>query len=73
MPMVITRDAIDGWLDPTLTNPRRALELLKVTDAAALEAYAVSTDVNSVDNNNPSLIEPIASEPEQVQDQETLI
>ena len=73
MPMVITRDAIDAWLDPTITNPRRALELLKVTDAAALEAYAVSTDVNSVDNNNPSLVEPLAAEPEQVQDQETLI
>ena len=73
MPMVITRDAIDAWLDPTITNPRRALELLKVTDAAALEAYAVSTDVNSVDNNNPSLVEPLTAEPEQVQDQETLI
>jgi putative SOS response-associated peptidase YedK len=73
MPMVINRDAIDPWLDPTLTNPRRALELLKVTDAAALEAYAVSTEVNSVDNNNPSLIEPVAPGPEQVQDQETLI
>ncbi|HEX5906437.1 MAG TPA: SOS response-associated peptidase [Propionibacteriaceae bacterium] len=73
MPMVITRDAIDAWLDPAITDPRRALELLKVTDAAALEAYAVSTDVNSVDNNNPSLVQPLAAEPEQVQDQETLI
>jgi hypothetical protein len=40
-----------------------------------LEAYAVSTEVNSVENNNPSLVEPLASEPEQQQqhDQETLI
>jgi putative SOS response-associated peptidase YedK len=38
-----------------------------------LEAYAVSTDVNSVENNNPSLVEPLAGEPEQQQDQETLI
>jgi putative SOS response-associated peptidase YedK len=72
MPMVITRDAIDDWLDPQLTDPKRALELLAVTEAAALEAYAVSTDVNSVENNDPSLIEPIAIEPE-AQDQETLI
>ena len=32
MPMVITRDAIDAWLDPTITDPKRALELLAVTD-----------------------------------------
>jgi putative SOS response-associated peptidase YedK len=73
MPMVITREAIDAWLDPKITNPKRALELLKVTEASALEAYAVSTDVNSVDNNNPSLLEPLTAEPEQAQDQETLI
>ena len=30
-----------------------------MTEAQALEAYAVSTDVNSVQNNDPSLLEPI--------------
>jgi putative SOS response-associated peptidase YedK len=46
-----------------------------VTEAASLEAYAVSTDVNSVENNNRSLVEPLAAEPEPepVPDQETLI
>jgi putative SOS response-associated peptidase YedK len=73
MPMVITREAIDAWLDPEITDPKHALELLEVTQAGALEAYAVSTDVNSVENNNPSLIEPLAVEPEQHHDQETLI
>jgi putative SOS response-associated peptidase YedK len=75
MPMVITRDAIDAWLDPEITDPERALELLQVTEASALEAYGVSTEVNSVENNNPSLVQPLASEPEQQQqhDQETLI
>jgi len=75
MPMVITREAIDAWLDPTITNPKHALELLAVTEAAALEAYAVSTDVNSVENNDPSLVEPITAEPEPESepDQETLI
>jgi len=75
MPMVITRDAIGAWLDPTITDPQQALELLAVTEAAALEAYAVSRDVNSVENNNPSLIEPLAAEPEPepVPDQQTLI
>jgi putative SOS response-associated peptidase YedK len=75
MPMVVTRDAIDAWLDPTITDTKHALELLAVTESAALEAYAVSRDVNSVENNDPSLIKPIAAEPETepAPDQETLI
>ncbi len=63
MPMVITRDAIDAWLDPTLTDPQAALDLLAVTEAAALEAYAVSTEVNSVQNNHPDLVNPLTAEP----------
>ena len=62
MPMVVRPDAVDAWLDPTLTDPRRVLELL-VTDAAELEAYAVSTEVNNVKNNGPALLEPPAEEP----------
>jgi putative SOS response-associated peptidase YedK len=63
MPMVITREAIDAWLDPTLTDPQAALDLLAVTEAEALEAYAVSTEVNSVQNNHPGLKEPLADQP----------
>lgn len=59
MPMVVPRASWDAWLDPTLTDPRAALDLLKVTEPAALEAYAVSTAVNSVRNNDPSLLEPL--------------
>ena len=55
MPMVIPRAALDAWLDPALTDPDAALDLLSVTEAEALEAYAVSTAVNSVQNNDPSL------------------
>ena len=65
MPMVISREAIDAWLDPALTDPQEALRLLAVTEADQLEAYAVSTDVNSVQNNDPSLIEPIGDEPQE--------
>jgi putative SOS response-associated peptidase YedK len=60
MPMVVPRDAIDQWLDPALTEPGQALALLSVTEAAALEAYAVSTAVNSVQNNDSSLLLPLA-------------
>ena len=62
MPMVITRDAVDAWLDPELTDPDQALGLLAVTEADQLAAYAVSTEVNSVHNNHPGLKEPVPAE-----------
>lgn len=64
MPMVVTPDAIDAWLDPDRTDPQAALDLLGVTEADALAAYAVSTEVNSVQNNDRSLVEPLAQDPE---------
>jgi putative SOS response-associated peptidase YedK len=62
MPMVVPRSAWDAWLDPTLTDPHAALDLLQVTEPAALEAYAVSTAVNSVRNNDPSLLDPLPTD-----------
>jgi putative SOS response-associated peptidase YedK len=62
MPMVVRPDAVDAWLDPTLTDPARVLELL-ATDADELEAYAVSTEVNSVKNNGPELLLPLTETP----------
>jgi putative SOS response-associated peptidase YedK len=74
MPMVITRNALDAWLDPELTDPAAARDLLAVTEADLLEAYPVSTAVNSVQNNDPSLLEPIAEASEDAPDaQGTLI
>ena len=60
MPMVVPRQSYDAWLDPALTDPQLALALLSVTEPEALEAYAVSTAVNSVENNDPSLLDPLA-------------
>lgn len=60
MPMIIPKESYAAWLDPQLTDPDEAMRLLAVTDAAALAAYAVSTAVNSVGNNDPSLLEPLA-------------
>ncbi len=66
MPMIIRKESYDAWLDPQLTDTDEAMRLLAVTDAAALEAYAVSTAVNSVDNNDPSLLEPLAETDDQL-------
>jgi putative SOS response-associated peptidase YedK len=64
MPMVIRRDVIDQWLDPGLTDTGTALDLLSVTDADQLEAYAVSTAVGNVRNNERSLLDPIETDDE---------
>ncbi|MGI3780266.1 MAG: SOS response-associated peptidase [Janthinobacterium lividum] len=58
MPMVVRPDVVDAWLDPMLTDPARVHALLD-TDATELEAYAVSTQVNSVKNNGPDLLLPL--------------
>ncbi|HYP46270.1 MAG TPA: SOS response-associated peptidase [Propionibacteriaceae bacterium] len=65
MPMVVGRSSWDSWLDPDLTDPDAALRLLTVTEPDALEVYAVSTAVNSVQNNDPSLLHPLPIEPRQ--------
>jgi putative SOS response-associated peptidase YedK len=62
MPMVISKGSWDAWLDPRRTDPEAALRLLAVTKPDELEVYAVSTEVNSVKNNNPSLVEPLPAE-----------
>ncbi|HEX8509201.1 MAG TPA: SOS response-associated peptidase, partial [Propionibacteriaceae bacterium] len=59
MPMVVARDSWDAWLDPQLSDTEDALRLLAVTEPDALEVYAVSTAVNKVQNNGPSLVEPL--------------
>jgi len=59
MPMVIGPSAWSSWLDPSLTDPDAARELLQVAEADQLEAYAVSTLVNSVRNTGSELVAPI--------------
>lgn len=66
MPMVITPDRWDAWLDPKQTDPEAARDLLAVTEPEMLEAYAVSTLVSNVKNNGPELLQPLGEEPEPV-------
>ncbi|SDR86605.1 SOS response-associated peptidase [Microlunatus soli] len=64
MPMVVPADRWAGWLDPKLTDPEAARQLLTVTDADQLEAYAVSALVSNVKNNGPELLQPLAESAE---------
>jgi putative SOS response-associated peptidase YedK len=62
MPMVITADRWDAWLNPKLNDAEAARKLLAVTEPQLLEAYAVSTLVSNVKNNGPELLEPLREE-----------
>ena len=61
MPMVVTREAIDAWLDPTITDPKRCAGASCGHRGSCPRGLRGATEVNSVENNNPSLIEPLAA------------
>jgi putative SOS response-associated peptidase YedK len=57
--MVVARADWTSWLDPSCTDPAQVKPLLVPAASALLEAYPVSTLVNSPRNNGPELLEPI--------------
>jgi putative SOS response-associated peptidase YedK len=64
MPMLVERSGYDAWLDATMTSTERLLDVLVPAAPGRLQAYPVSTAVNSVRNNGPELLEPLALEAE---------
>ncbi|SDE18398.1 SOS response-associated peptidase [Auraticoccus monumenti] len=65
MPMVVAEAARQAWLDPALTDPQQALELLSVTEPELLEAYAVLPLVSNVRNDGPELLTALDEAPAQ--------
>ena len=62
MPVILAPEDYDAWLDPE--TPKEAAEaLLRPCPEDWLEAYPVSTRVNSVRNEDASLVEPLEEEP----------
>lgn len=59
MPMVVAPAALAAWLDPALTEPAAALDLLTVLSGDQLVTHEVSGLVNNVRNNSPQLVEPV--------------
>jgi putative SOS response-associated peptidase YedK len=57
MPVVLPPEAWAEWLDPALDDPLGLLE-----PHEGFDAYPVSPAVNSVRNNDPSLVEPVPAE-----------
>ena len=59
MPMVIPPDSWADWLDPANTDVADLSALLAPAMTSGLATYPVSTEVNSVRNNGPQLLEQI--------------
>ena len=65
MPVILPRDAEARWLDPALDGNVDALQALLVPiESEALRAHPISTRVNSVRNDDPSLLELSTDDPQ---------
>ncbi|SDT12845.1 Putative SOS response-associated peptidase YedK [Nocardioides scoriae] len=62
MPLMLTPDRFDAWLDPRRHDRDELLGLLEPAAPGRLEAFPVSTMVSSVRNNGPELVEPLPLE-----------
>jgi putative SOS response-associated peptidase YedK len=60
MPVVLPRDTWDRWLDPTISDTELLQAFLHASAAGELEAYPVSTAVNSPRNKGAELARPVA-------------
>ncbi|WP_130493310.1 SOS response-associated peptidase [Motilibacter rhizosphaerae] len=60
MPMQVEPDGWARWLDPHVSDPAELHGLLLAAPPGTLEARPVSTLVNSVRNDGPELVEPLA-------------
>lgn len=58
MPVILSPDAYDTWLDPGLNDVATVADLLKPFDSNLMKRYSVSTRVNSPKNDDPSCTEP---------------
>ncbi|HEY2508753.1 MAG TPA: SOS response-associated peptidase [Streptosporangiaceae bacterium] len=63
MPMIIDPASWSDWLDPANGRAADLRHLLSPAAASGLTTYPVSTAVNSIRNNGPELIEPLAAGP----------
>jgi putative SOS response-associated peptidase YedK len=59
-PVVVPPDLRDAWLDPTMTEVAQVRDLVASIPPPRLHTYEVAPLVNSVRNNGPELIEPLA-------------
>ncbi|MEL6939935.1 MAG: SOS response-associated peptidase family protein, partial [Cyanobacteria bacterium J06598_1] len=61
MPVILHPADYDQWLDVQGQKPASLQPLLRPYEAAAMQAYPVSTTVNSPRNETPACLEPLVS------------
>ncbi len=59
MPVVLSANDIDQWLDPAYDNAARLEALLRPAPDSTIAMYPVSTFVNAVANEGPTCIAPL--------------
>lgn len=59
MPVILKPEDEKDWLNPSINDPAFLQQYLKSFDSEQMEAFEVSTDVNSPKNNSPNLIQQI--------------
>jgi putative SOS response-associated peptidase YedK len=63
MPVILSPEGEDLWLDPGVEDPARLAPLYEPPDAGAMEAFAVSRHVNTPAHDDPSVLDPPPPEP----------
>jgi putative SOS response-associated peptidase YedK len=61
MPVVLAPEAWPAWLGEEPADPRALKALLGPYPSGGMTCWPVSTRVGNVKNNDPSLIEPLAT------------
>ena len=61
MPVILPEDKLDLWLDSSMDQTQELKKLLVPYDADIMEAYPVSTAINSAKNEGKELIAPLNS------------
>ncbi|MEU8539078.1 SOS response-associated peptidase [Streptomyces sp. NPDC048717] len=56
MPLMLTPDRWDAWLDPACTDPEEVRALLAAPPEGLMRAFPVGTAVSNVRNNGPELL-----------------
>ena len=59
MPVILTPDAYEKWLDPSLQEPATVQQIISEFCVTDLAAHPVSKMVNQVRNNSPECINPL--------------
>ncbi len=58
MPLILTPEGEDLWMDPDVKDPARLATLFGPRDAEEMEAFRVSPRVNTPANDDPSVLDP---------------